>query len=117
MPPGYELAPIFAIATLFPLLLISTMHHPGHFFSRFLELAPLRFIGRLSYSLYIWQQLFFRRNYEFPRYGIHYLQLPWVNLLCLVPCALLSYYFIEQPLIRAGQKIVRSRVPVAVLAV
>jgi peptidoglycan/LPS O-acetylase OafA/YrhL len=46
------------VITVYPLLLTATMLHPGSLTTRFLELAPIRFIGRISYSLYIWQMLF-----------------------------------------------------------
>ena len=43
---------------LLPWLLVGTVLHPTAPFSRALELAPLRWVGRISYSLYLWQQLF-----------------------------------------------------------
>ena len=45
-------------ADLVPLVLAGTVLHPGQPASRVLEAAPLRWIGRISYSLYLWQQLF-----------------------------------------------------------
>jgi len=46
------------------LLVFFTVTDPGSLLGRFLELAPLRFIGRLSYSLYLWQQLYFHVDRE-----------------------------------------------------
>jgi peptidoglycan/LPS O-acetylase OafA/YrhL len=42
---------------LFPAMIISTVMAPESLLGRFLELPFLRWIGRLSYSMYIWQQL------------------------------------------------------------
>jgi peptidoglycan/LPS O-acetylase OafA/YrhL len=67
---------------------------------KFLELAVVRFIGRLSYSLYIWQQLFL--GGPGPR-----LRLPFA-LLAICGCSLFSYYLIEQPAIRFGRRFCRK---------
>lgn len=42
------------VAWLAPFLILGTMLRPQSWFSRFLELPPMRYIGRLSYSLYLW---------------------------------------------------------------
>jgi peptidoglycan/LPS O-acetylase OafA/YrhL len=61
-----------------------------------LDCAPLRWVGRLSYSLYLWQQLWVY---------LHTLR-PWALgtwPLCLVPmaaCGILSYYAVERPMLR-----------------
>jgi peptidoglycan/LPS O-acetylase OafA/YrhL len=41
-----------------PLLLAGTVLNPEWRISRILEQPPLRWVGRISYSLYLWQQLF-----------------------------------------------------------
>ncbi len=61
-------------------------------FGRFLNRKPLVFIGTLSYSLYLWQQLFLDRtstawHNSFPQ-----------NVVFAVIAALLSYTLLEQPL-------------------
>jgi peptidoglycan/LPS O-acetylase OafA/YrhL len=63
-------------------------------FGRLLNARPLRFIGVLSYSLYLWQQVFLNRNSEawissFP-----------VNLLLAAIAALGSYFVVERPFLR-----------------
>src|SRR5580698_3072053 len=45
-------------AMLVPVVLTGTMLHPEWAFCRILELPPIRFLGRISYSLYLWQGLF-----------------------------------------------------------
>jgi peptidoglycan/LPS O-acetylase OafA/YrhL len=52
----------------------------------------------LSYSLYIWQQLFTGGN-ELPM---------WIALPVILACAYLSYRFIEQPSIRYGKRFIHS---------
>jgi peptidoglycan/LPS O-acetylase OafA/YrhL len=88
---------------LIPLLLVATVTHPDTLAARFLELAPLRWIGRLSYSLYLWQQLFLVwAGANAPLLGP--LQKWPVNLACALACAALSYYLVERPLIREGYR-------------
>jgi peptidoglycan/LPS O-acetylase OafA/YrhL len=92
--------------TMYPLLLVSTMLHPESWTGRLLELAPLRFVGRISYSLYLWQQLFFNPLIV-PAPGSFRSH----TLLCwcaLFGCAIASYYLIERPLIRYGHRIARK---------
>jgi peptidoglycan/LPS O-acetylase OafA/YrhL len=66
---------------------------------RLLELPPLRIVGKLSYSLYIWQQLFL---------GGTGMPLP-LALGATLACAYLSYRFIEQPAIRLGRQLSSRR--------
>jgi peptidoglycan/LPS O-acetylase OafA/YrhL len=61
---------------------------------RFLNWRVVTFVGVLSYSLYIWQELFlqigvFDRGLRFP-----------LNMIAAFASALLSYFLIEQPFIR-----------------
>lgn len=59
--------------------------------------APLRLLGRISYSLYLWQQLFLAR----PDF---YLGAP-PSLLFLPVAVLASYWLVEKPFIRAGHRL------------
>jgi len=65
------------------------------FAARLLRFRPLEYVGRMSFSLYLWQQLFT---------GV--VALGSLPLLLLVPAALLSYHFVEQPFIRLGRRTV-----------
>ena len=63
-------------------------------FGRILNWKPIAFIGVLSYSLYLWQQLFLNRNSS-----------AWVNafpqnLLFAVAAGLGSYFLLEKPLLK-----------------
>lgn len=61
---------------------------------RLLNLAPLRFIGILSYSLYIWQEAFLNRD-----------STSWIcafpqNVVFALATACASYYLIEKPFLK-----------------
>jgi peptidoglycan/LPS O-acetylase OafA/YrhL len=97
----------------FPFLLVGTTLHPKSLFSRFLEWAPLRFLGRISYSLYLWQQLFFIDQHESSRATgwLGMLQSkPW-SLAVLIAVATGSYYLLEKPLIRRGHRLAPPPTP------
>jgi peptidoglycan/LPS O-acetylase OafA/YrhL len=89
----------------YPLLLTATMLHPNSFTTRVLELPFLRFIGKVSYSLYLWQQLFFN-YFQAPAPGSFrsHVFLCWCATFA---CAIASYYLIETPLIRRGHRIAK----------
>lgn len=68
-------------------------------FGQFLNYRPVAFIGVLSYSLYLWQQLFINRS-----------SASWVcafpfNLIFAVAAALASYYLLERPLLGLRHKL------------
>lgn len=61
---------------------------------RLLNSRPLVFIGVMSYSIYLWQQLFLNKaSSALPA------QFP-LNIILSCACALLSYYLIERPSLR-----------------
>lgn len=61
---------------------------------RFLNLRPLVFLGVLSYSIYLWQQLFLNRYSN-----SIFCQFPY-NLILVAVASLASYYLIERPFLR-----------------
>ena len=106
---------ISIVIVLFPFWIISTMSHGACLSTRFLELRPLRFVGRLSYSLYLWHVVFFvvrfgpspRSRNPMPHMISH---APW-NYLAAFACALLSYYMIEKPFMRLGHRLAPPATP------
>ncbi len=82
------------------LLIIERMvRYPETPAGKVLNLAPLRFMGVLSYSLYLWQQLVLNRHSAswtaaFP-----------VNLGIAVVLAISSYYIVERPFLRLKEKL------------
>jgi peptidoglycan/LPS O-acetylase OafA/YrhL len=91
-------------AALIPLLILSIVLHPRTIQASILECYPLRWIGRISYSLYLWQQLFFGVNFAGSPPGLRVLRQQPFNLMALVVCATFSYYIVEKPLVRLGHR-------------
>jgi peptidoglycan/LPS O-acetylase OafA/YrhL len=60
-------------------------------FAAFLNWRPVAWLGGMSYSLYVWQQVFL------DRYVDNVLTTFPVNLVLTIICALFSFYFIERP--------------------
>ncbi len=89
-----------------PLTILATVVHPQGIAGKLLEAAPLRWLGKLSYSVYLWQQLFVcpidRRAVDL---GI--MQTFPVNLLLAFACAALSFYLVETPLRDFGHRIAK----------
>jgi peptidoglycan/LPS O-acetylase OafA/YrhL len=92
-------------ATVIPLLLLSTVLHPGSIPGRLLEMKPVRWIGWISYSLYLWQQLFFGANFVNSPPRLAALREWPINFVALLACAVFSYYLVEKPFIRLGHKL------------
>lgn len=87
-----------------PHMIYGTVVDSNSFFGKVLESAPFRFIGRISYSLYLWQQIFLIIPVEsMATKPFEYLQLFPLNLLCAFFCAIVSYKIVEQPLIKLGR--------------
>jgi peptidoglycan/LPS O-acetylase OafA/YrhL len=91
-------------AVLIPLLLLSTVLHPNTIPGRILEWTPVRWLGWISYSLYLWQQLFFGVNFVGSPRGLALLRESPMNLIALLACAAFSYYCVERPFVRLGHK-------------
>jgi peptidoglycan/LPS O-acetylase OafA/YrhL len=67
---------------------------------RILRMGWLRFLGKISYGLYLWQQLFLVN--QNPGWGI-LVQFP-LNLAAPIIIAMLSYRFVESPFLRRKDK-------------
>jgi peptidoglycan/LPS O-acetylase OafA/YrhL len=95
------LASVWA-AVLLPLILVWTLLHRNSGISRVLGWAGLAWLGRISYSLYLWQQLFLPPGWQ-PT-SLWWRHWPW-NLVAALTTATLSYYLVEKPLITVGRRL------------
>ena len=88
---------------LIPLMLAGTVLNPKTILGNILEWRPVAWIGRISYSLYLWQQIFL-----LPERGAQYLDtIPKTALAfaMVFACAIASYHLIERPMIRVGHRL------------
>lgn len=61
---------------------------------------PVAFVGRISYSIYVWQMIFLIPEAHFPLLA---------RLLCIATFSLLSYYGIERPFSKVGYRLSNVR--------
>jgi peptidoglycan/LPS O-acetylase OafA/YrhL len=94
-------------ALVLPLLIAHTVLRPQLLLARWLEAGWVRWIGRLSYSIYVWQTLFLPEGSR--PLGIVQ-NFPWAPV-CILTCASISYFWIEKPLIRLGHKVAAMQLP------
>jgi peptidoglycan/LPS O-acetylase OafA/YrhL len=87
----------------------ATMVEPNALVGRLLECSLFRWIGRLSYSLYIWQQLFLGFGVVYRPFG-SLSRFP-LNIAATVAVACLSYYLLERPMMRWGHELTARRSP------
>ena len=102
---GVETLSRSLVAAGIPLVLLAGVLFPGAIFARALEAAWLRWVGRISYSLYIWQGLF-TGNMTNMLGGRRFLV---VNVIALLGTSIASYYLLEQPIIRWGRRLQQRR--------
>jgi peptidoglycan/LPS O-acetylase OafA/YrhL len=101
---GYWLATYGATieASLIALLILGIMTQPNHRFCQLLRCRPCMFMGVISYSLYLWQQLFCAT--DSPVYMPYPLSIPTLRvpiaILGSIGAACLSYYVIEKPFLK-----------------
>jgi peptidoglycan/LPS O-acetylase OafA/YrhL len=101
--------PWTAQVVLMPWLLLGTVLRPDGWAGRMLEWRPLAWVGRMSYSLYLWQQLFFHDTARYRIAELGALQdWPW-NAVMLLACAAASHYLMERPLTRLGRMLAERR--------
>jgi len=85
-----------------------TVLRPWELVGRFLENRVMKWVGRLSYSLYLWQQLFLIPG---ARYPFSLVQRFPINVACLFLAAVLSYELLERPMIRLGHHLAPPPTP------
>jgi peptidoglycan/LPS O-acetylase OafA/YrhL len=83
------------------LLINCVVRTPESWLSKSLDWAPIALVGRLSYSLYLWQQIFCLLVW--PGHSSPFMRLP-LNLIPITFFATLSYLIIERPLFKVRAK-------------
>jgi peptidoglycan/LPS O-acetylase OafA/YrhL len=95
-------------SALLALLVAGTVLRPQTRAARILEWGLLRWVGRLSYSLYLWQQFFLVPGASYP---FSLLQRFPLNVMLLLAVATLSYRYVERPMIRLGHQLAPPATP------
>lgn len=81
------------------LIIVISIHYKNNIWYQILNTRLFTYVGRLSYSIYVWQQLFFSAQVA------KLLVFP-INIICIFTAAVFSYHFIEKPFLalKAGFK-------------
>lgn len=80
----------------FALLFAATLLNSGSVLARVLSLKGLTWFGTVSYSLYLWQQMFTAYNFTV----LTPIALPMIFI-----CGVGSFYLIEKPMVRFGRQL------------
>ncbi len=89
--PEIEL-PLKAISA--PVIIVATVYHPKWLVSRALEVPPLRFIGTISYGIYLFQQTYI----PFDLFRLH----------LVILTAWVSFVVVERPMTDLGRRLLSS---------
>ena len=107
-----EYVVVFFVPTfLFPIMIASTVLAPNGPLGVVLESRLFRWVGRLSYSLYLWQMLFFVMDSNHKSVMLASFQEWPLNWIALFVVASISYYFVELPMVRCGHRFAKPATP------
>ena len=87
-----------AEAFVLAVVLAWCVERPRTAIGRVLNAGPIRWLGMISYSLYLWQQLFFRPDATWPAVA---------TISATLAAATLSFYLVERPSLRVRGRIER----------
>ncbi|MBV9998732.1 MAG: acyltransferase [Verrucomicrobia bacterium] len=87
------------------ILITAAVSQPGTFLFRFLNWRPVAYIGVLSYSLYVWNNLFLNGE------GHWMVNTFPLNFVCVAGTAAASHYLIEKPFLKLKSRFHRSSKP------
>jgi peptidoglycan/LPS O-acetylase OafA/YrhL len=99
-----------ATSLLLPIVVLGTILNAKSRWATWLEWPPLRYVGRISYSLYLWQQLFFVGHF-YERFPLGILQSTALRFVALWAIAAGSYHLLERPMIRLGRRLAPPATP------
>jgi len=88
-------------ATFFSIIILSTVKYHNGYIGKFLELKYLRYIGKISYSLYLWQQLLMYKMRAAPEI-LQSITGEFWSIPIAILLASLSYKYIENPARKYG---------------
>jgi len=86
---------------LISVVMLYAVRRPATAFGKFLNWAPMRHVGVISYGIYLWQQMFT---------GPKAFWVP-LNIVAIFACAELSYWLVERPSFRARDWFEKRLVP------
>ena len=82
---------------LIAIILMYSVFGPNGIWSKFLNWKLLNYVGLLSYSIYLWQQIFIS--------GLDYWPAKFPqNIFCVLAMALFSYHLLEKPFLKLKSK-------------
>jgi peptidoglycan/LPS O-acetylase OafA/YrhL len=90
------------------IILVYVVLRPNSVAGRLLNLRPVRHIGLISYSLYLWQQMFTGLDTE------RFVKFP-ANLIAIFLCAEASYWVIERPALALKRRLTPGKGPLIAL--
>lgn len=99
----------FVAPVIFSFMIYITAINPHRYIYKVLENKVMNFIGKLSYSLYLWQQLLLVQPKSVIS-EIGMIQKMPLNVVLVFILAYLSYRFIEQPTLAYGRKFIKNKV-------
>ena len=91
-----DAAPLWLVASVSPVLLAFAVNHLSDmpvFLRKVLSNSIVRYFGLWSYSIYLWQQLFYENAWRFPGGK-------FTAVILAILTGVVSYYFLEQPVRR-----------------
>jgi peptidoglycan/LPS O-acetylase OafA/YrhL len=91
----------FLQAALLPLIVVSPILRPASWLAQMLNWSWLQWIGRISYGIYLWQQMFLFSTSNSPQHL--FLLIPAIAGIIFV--SWLSYRYVERPLRNYGRRL------------